>query len=120
MLPAFLAILVFLFGFAMVLRAIAQNSTWIFSAVLVCVVLLNVVWACLLRAPTKLGRQTLDEIAGFRQFLASVELDRLKELNDPRYKPELLNEFFPYAVALDLKEPWGDEFAASMMATAAK
>src|SRR5262249_12349022 len=120
MLPAFLALVVFLFGFTIVLRTIAHSSTWVFAAVLVLVVVLNVVWACLLRAPTELGRRTLDEIAGFKQFLASVELDRLKELNDPRFTPGLLNQFLPYSVALDLKEPWGDEFAASMMATAAK
>jgi Predicted membrane protein (DUF2207) len=120
MLPAFLALAVFLFGFTMVLRTIAHSSTWVFAAVLVLVVVLNVVWACLLRAPTELGRRTMDEIAGFKQFLASVELDRLKELNDPRFTPGLLNQFLPYAVALDLKERWGDEFAASMTATAAK
>jgi Predicted membrane protein (DUF2207) len=120
MLPAFLALAVFTFGFTMVLRTIAHSSTWVFAAVLVSVVVLNVVWACLLRAPTELGRRTLDEIAGFRQFLASVELERLRQLNDPRFSPSLLNEFLPYAVALDLKEPWGDEFAASMMATTAK
>jgi len=119
-LPAFLALAVFLFGFTMVLRTIAHNSNLVFAAVLVLVVVLNVIWACLLRAPTQLGRRTLDEIAGFQHFLASVELDKLKVLNDPRFTPALLNEFLPYAVALDLKEPWGDEFAASMMATAAK
>lgn len=120
MLPAFLAVAVFLFGFTMVLRTIAHYSNWVFAVVLVSVVVLNVVWACLLRAPTQLGRRTLDEIAGFQHFLASVELDKLKVLNDPRFTPSLLNEFLPYAVALDLKEPWGDEFAASMMAMAAK
>ena len=118
--PAFLALGVFLFGFTMVLRTIAHSSNPVFAAVLVLVVLLNIVWACLLRAPTELGRRTLNELAGFKQFLASVELDRLKALNDPRFSPGLLNEFLPYAVALDLKEPWGDEFAASMMATTAK
>src|SRR4029453_19080389 len=87
MLPAFLALAVFTFGFTMVLRTIAHSSTWVFAAVLVSVVVLNVVWACLLRAPTELGRRTLDEIAGFRQFLASVELERLRQLNDPRFSP---------------------------------
>jgi hypothetical protein len=77
-----------------------------FAAVLILLAAVNVVGGSLLRAPTPRGRKVLDQIAGYRQFLLAVEQDRLNRLtasDASRSDPNLA-----YAIALDIKEGWGD------------
>ena len=50
----------------------------------------------------------MDDILGFREFLLAAEQDRLDKLNHPDLTPQYLNACLPYAVALDVKEAWGD------------
>jgi hypothetical protein len=65
---------------------------------------------------TRRGRQVRDEIEGFRQFLEKVEQDRLRRLGiaDPHAAESA--EFLPYAIALEVREPWGDHLAESCVA----
>jgi len=97
---------------------IAQGSNPTFAWSLVAVVAINIGGAISLKRLTPLGRQRLDHLLGFREFLASVELDRFDRLNDPRLTPALLNDYLAYAIALDLKEAWGDHFSSALFATA--
>ncbi len=76
-------------------------------------VLLNNVFFVLMRAPTALGRATLQQLAGFREFLVRVEQDRLERANTPAQRAELMNRFLPYAIALGVREGWGDTMAAA-------
>jgi len=87
---------------------IAKSSNSAFAYALVAVVVINIGFAISLKRLTPMGRQRLDEILGFRQFLSTVELDRLDRLNNPHMTPALLNDYLAYAIALDLKEAWGD------------
>src|ERR1041385_3084743 len=87
---------------------IAKLSTPDFAGTLVAVVVINVGFAISLKRLTPVGRQRLDEVLGFRQFLSTVELDRLDRMNDPHLTPALMNDYLAYAIALDLKEAWGD------------
>jgi hypothetical protein len=64
-----------------------------------------------LKAPSRSGRQIMDNIEGFRQYLGVAEEDRLNALNPPDKTPELFERFLPYAVALDVENAWAAKFA---------
>ncbi|TCT09299.1 putative membrane protein DUF2207 [Tepidamorphus gemmatus] len=78
--------------------------------------LVNVVFYHLLKAPTALGRQALDEIEGTRLYMTVAEKDRLKFESPPDKTPEHFHEMLPYAVALDLETAWSAQFKAEIEA----
>jgi hypothetical protein len=96
---------------------IAKLSTPAFAYTLIAVVVINVGFAISLKRLTPVGRQRLDEVLGFRQFLSTVELDRLDRMNDPHMTPALMNDYLAYAIALDLKEAWGDHLSSALFST---
>lgn len=91
--------------------ALPQDHLFVIALLLA--VLLNNVFFVLMRAPTALGRTTLQQLAGFREFLQRVEQDRLERLNTPE-RAEVMDKFLPYAIALGVKEGWGDTMAAAL------
>ncbi len=64
----------------------------------------------LLKAPTLAGAKVLDQIEGFRLFLATAEKDRLEALNPPNVTPQVFERFLPYAIALDCENEWSGKF----------
>ncbi len=74
-------------------------------------VLLNGLFFLLLKAPTLQGRAIMDEIEGFRMYLATAEQNRLNLLHPPERTPELFEKYLPYAMALDVENEWGEQFA---------
>lgn len=92
--------------------ALPNNHRFVLALLLS--VLLNNVFFVIMRAPTALGRETLRQLAGFREFLVRVEQDRLDRMNTPAQKAELMNRFLPYAIALGVQEGWGDTMAAAL------
>ena len=76
-------------------------------------VLLNSIFFVIMRAPTTLGVTILRQLAGFREFLLRVEQDRLDRVNTPEQRAELMNRFLPYAIALNVREGWGDKMASA-------
>jgi hypothetical protein len=64
---------------------------------------------------TAAGRRVRNEIGGFRQFLQGAEQDRLERMNPARSQACFDPEFIPYAIALDLREGWGDELGVKAM-----
>jgi hypothetical protein len=75
------------------------------------VVFVNVLFYHLLKAPTMLGRKVLDRIEGFKIFLAATEEDRLSRLYPVERTPELFEKYLPYALALDVEQPWTEQFS---------
>jgi len=75
------------------------------------VVFVNVLFYHLLKAPTMLGRKVLDRIEGFKTFLAATEEDRLSHLYPVEWTPELFEKYLPYALALDVEQPWTEQFS---------
>jgi uncharacterized membrane protein YgcG len=75
------------------------------------VVFVNVLFYHLLKAPTMLGRKVLDRIEGFRTFLTATEKDRLSRLYPVERTPELFEKYLPYALALDVEQPWTEQFS---------
>ena len=75
------------------------------------VVFVNVLFYHLLKAPTMLGRKVLDRIEGFKTFLTATEVDRLSRLYPVERTPELFEKYLPYALALDVEQPWTEQFS---------
>jgi uncharacterized membrane protein YgcG len=69
-----------------------------------------------LQAPTRHGRQVMDRIEGFRQYLGVAEEERLEFLTPPEKTPELFERFLPYAVALGVENTWAKRFAGVLAA----
>jgi len=69
-----------------------------------------------LKAPSRDGRKTMDQIEGFREYLSVAEEDRLNMMNPPEKTPELFERFLPYAVALDCQNAWAAKFAGVLAA----
>jgi hypothetical protein len=71
--------------------------------------------APMLRSYTREGWRLRNEIAGFRQFLQGTEQDGLQRMNQAGQEATFDTEFIPYAIALDLREGWGDELGVKAM-----
>ncbi len=73
----------------------------------------------LLKAPTRLGRDMLDQIEGYLLYLTVAEKDRLNMLTaEPEMTVDLFEYHLPYAMALGVEEKWTARFTASASAAA--
>jgi hypothetical protein len=105
--------LLFFIGPGAVIYFIALPGAHGFVLALLMAVLFNSIAFVVMRAPTVLGQSVITQLAGFREFLRRVEQDQLERLNTPEQKAELMNRFLPYAIALNVREGWGDQIAAA-------
>jgi uncharacterized membrane protein YgcG len=80
--------------------------------VLVLMVVVHLVFAWLLRAPTQRGRRLMDQLEGFRTYLEVAEKDELNLRNPPARTPELFERYLPFALALGVEQKWAEKFAA--------
>ncbi|HEV2651927.1 MAG TPA: DUF2207 domain-containing protein [Rhizomicrobium sp.] len=101
--PFSIGLLVGLFGFG------TAVSAWAAFALCIGGVLVYI-FHQLLKAPTVLGAQTLDQIDGFKMYLETAEKDRLEMLNPPAVTPAVFEKFLPYAIALDCENRWSKKF----------
>lgn len=74
------------------------------------IVVSNIVFYVLLKAPTLEGRKLMDQIEGFKLYLSTAERYRLDQLNPPEKTPALFEKYLPYAIALDVENAWGEQF----------
>lgn len=79
--------------------------------VIIALLVINVLFFHLLRAPTRAGRLLLDRIEGFKLFLNAVEGQRLNALAPPGKTPQDFERLLPYAVALGVEHAWGQQFS---------
>jgi Predicted membrane protein (DUF2207) len=79
----------------------------------------NLLFYWLLKAPTRQGRGTLDQIEGFRMYMTTAEEERLKVLHPPEKTPALFERYLPYAMALDCENEWNNKFSSILAAAAA-
>ena len=79
--------------------------------ILILLVLINYLFHYLLKAPTRAGRDLMDQIEGFRMFLAAVEGDRYRSLAASDMTSAMFEKFLPYAMALNVEKAWSDRFA---------
>jgi hypothetical protein len=109
---AVLPILFFGFPGAIIYGAALPSAHGFVLGLLVSV-LLNSIFFIIMRAPTSRGLLVLQQLAGFREFLVRVEQDRLDRVNTPEQRAELMNRFLPYAIAMNVREGWGDKMASA-------
>jgi len=76
----------------------------------VSIVLLNVVFAVLMRAPTVQGRKVMDQIDGFRMYLETAEKERLNFVDEPDMTVKRFESILPFAIALGVEKPWSEHF----------
>jgi len=93
------------------LFALTQATSITVLVIVLLMALLNVAFYHLLKARTGLGRELMDKLEGFRMFLSVAERDRLNMLNPPERTPELFERYLPYALAMDVEQQWGEQFA---------
>jgi hypothetical protein len=117
LLPGSAAITVFGVVIAYLLKNLAHMVSPAFAIALVALMAINFGWAPALKRTTPEGRQILDEIASFRLFLEKVEQDRLDKLNPADEILQAREQFLAYAIALEVKEAWGDHLAQTFFAT---
>jgi hypothetical protein len=118
LLPATAAIAIFLCVIGFMLKKLSAGVSQEFALMLVLFLLVNLGWGPWLKRTTREGRRVLDEIAGFRLFLEKVEQDRLDKLNPADETLQAREEYLAYAIALEVKEAWGDHLAETfLMAT---
>ena len=91
------------------------NSAPAFAGFTEAMILMNTFLSSSLRNYTAEGRRVRGEIEGFRRFLAGTEQDRLQRMNESGKPARMDLEFAPYAIALDLRESWGDELGIRAM-----
>jgi hypothetical protein len=77
-------------------------------------VLISVVFAMLMRAPTVQGRKVMDEIEGFKLYLETAEKNRLNINGEPPMTVERFERILPYAIALGVEKPWSEHFEAEL------
>lgn len=109
---AVLPILFFGLPGAVIYGAALPHSHGFVLALLLSVVL-NSIFFVIMRAPTSRGLMVLQQLAGFREFLVRVEQDPLDRVNTPEQRAELMNRFLPYAIAMNVREGWGDKMASA-------
>jgi uncharacterized membrane protein len=78
----------------------------------------NAAFVHLLRTLTPAGRELMDQIEGFKQFLTMVDSDRLQRVDAPARTPALFEKCLPYALALGVEQVWAKQFE-SVLAQAA-
>lgn len=69
----------------------------------------------LIRAPSLQGRKLMDQIEGFRMYLGTAEVERLKLLHPPEQTPEVFERYLPFAFALDVDQPWCEAFSRYLL-----
>lgn len=109
-----------IFGAAIVflLTKLADTASLAFALMLPGMMLVNLGWAPFLKRKSALGRNVLDQIAGFRKYLQEVEQDRMDRLNHAQEASSAdLDRLLPYAIALEVKEDWGDSLAQTFAAS---
>jgi uncharacterized membrane protein YgcG len=118
--------LAFIFGFGAIglglpLFGEALATGWWFPLLLPALaipIVISAFWW--ISAPTAEGRQVLDHIAGFKQYLSITERERLDRMTPPEDTPEIFEKYLPYAIALGVENHWADRFAPVLAAAAAQ
>jgi hypothetical protein len=109
---SFLGVCAFIKGFLSHLDA--PTESWMTEfAPFMCTFLLGWYYISfiLLKAYTPEGRKLQDAIDGFKLYLSTAEVERLKIIGTPPTKTSALYEkYLPYAMALGVEEAWTHQF----------
>ncbi len=102
----------FVFGQLFTATFLASEINYLTTGAVFGLIIANAVFYYLLKAPTKLGREMMDEIEGFKLYLSTAEKHRLDAMNPPDKTPELFEKYLPFALALDVENEWSEQFSS--------
>jgi uncharacterized membrane protein YgcG len=78
------------------------------------IIVIEIVFAVLMRAPTVAGRKLMDQIDGFRMYLETAEKNRLNFVAEPQMTVPRFEAILPFAIALGVEKPWSQRFEADL------
>jgi uncharacterized membrane protein len=86
---------------------INAEGTWWRGIAFIAAGIIVIVFAALMRKKTKKGTALYQKLLGFKEFIRSVEKDRLREFlkQDENYFDKVL----PYAIVFDVADTWKDK-----------
>ncbi|PYU19587.1 MAG: hypothetical protein DMG30_23680 [Acidobacteria bacterium] len=98
-------------GGVAVLWQLKSGASLAYALSLLALVVINIAAFPALKRLTPRGRQAREQIEGFRMFLEKVEQDRMRRVDAADEHAASSSEFVPYAIALEVREAWGDHLA---------
>lgn len=103
-----------LLALVMMVNGIPGLSAWNLALVLAFAVLC-ILFRWLLEAPTLHGREVLDKLEGYRDYLTLAESELLEKVaNAPAMSIALYEQHLPYAMALGVEQQWSQRFARAL------
>lgn len=89
---------------------------WITLVASLAALISNGIFGWLLKAPTVRGRDALDHIEGFKQYLEVAEGQSLQRIDKPPPKmtPAIYEAYLPAALALGVEQTWAEKFASAL------
>ena len=106
------------FGGIIYLAMFGTKTLVLLSAALwlVCLII-QIVFMRIIKAYTPEGRKYMDEVEGFRMYLATAEQHVYDAMNPPEKNLQLFEKYLPYAIALNCEQAWSDQFADVLEST---
>ncbi|MCW8929237.1 MAG: DUF2207 domain-containing protein [Gammaproteobacteria bacterium] len=93
-----------------------QNAGSGVLLVFILTIITNILFYEWMKAPTLKGRELLDKVDGFKQYLMVTKTEELQQKNPsgqlPELTPELFEKYLPYAMALDVEKQWSERFSS--------
>lgn len=109
----------FLAGEVFGIFTLGSSISFVTVAVFGVLIASNFLFHELLKAPTRLGRELLDKIQGFKTFLSATEGDQIQRMAPVNWNADTFNRFLPYAIALEVEEAWASKFSQAVTAASA-
>ena len=107
------AIIAFNFG-SMLLDTFSNLQVNIGAISAISIVVVTIVFAVLMRAPTIQGRKIMDEIDGLKLYIETAEKERMNMAGEPPMTVSRFERMLPYAIALGVEKPWSEHFEAEL------
>jgi uncharacterized membrane protein len=101
----------FIFGDLLAFSMFGLVTSYLLIPSFLTLILINFIFYHLIKRPTVLGRQLMNQIEGFKMYLEAAEKDRLNFRNPPQKTPTLFEKYLPYALALDVEQKWAEHFS---------
>ena len=91
---------------------VGNGPTFMVIVTVILMFVTTVFFAIIMKRPTMRGRQLLDEMLGFKDYLEIAEEEELNLRNPPQKTPELFEALLPFALALGVDQQWSERFAS--------
>ena len=92
--------------------ALGKGPSILTVLAIVAMVAVTIGFAVSMKRPTLRGRQLLDRMLGFKDYLEVAEKDEINLRNPPEKTPALFEAYLPFALALGVDLLWAEKFAS--------